>query len=67
MIGYIQVYFFPIAAGGLVVVNPSNPADPLAGNHIPTIDPLVTLPAGCDLTKGCIGTYHFVIRRINEQ
>ena len=68
MVGYIQPYFFPIAAGGLVVVNPPDPLDPLAGNHIPTIDPLVSpLPAGCDLTKGCLGTYHFVTRRIKEE
>ena len=68
MIGYIQPYFFPIAAGGLVVVNPPNPLDPFAGNHIPTIDPLVSpLPAGCDLAKGCLGTYHFVIRRVKPQ
>jgi len=67
MIGYIQPYFFPIAAGGVVVVNPSDPLDPLDGNHIPTIDPLVSpLPLGCDLTKGCLGTYHFIIRRIKE-
>ncbi len=68
MIGYIQPYFFPIAAGGLVVVNPANPLDPFDGNHIPTIDPLVSpLPLGCDLTKGCLGTYHFIIRRIKEE
>ena len=68
MLGYIQIYFFPIAAGGLVVVNPMNPLDPLSGNHIPTIDPLVSpLPAGCDLIRGCLGTYHFVIRQINEE
>ncbi len=66
MIGYIQPYFFPIATGGLVVVNPTS--DPLGGNHIPTIDPLASpLPAGCDLSKGCLGTYHFVIRRIKEE
>jgi hypothetical protein len=66
MIGYIQPYFFPIAAGGLVVVNPTT--DPLGGNHIPTIDPLVSpLPGGCDLSKGCLGTYHFVTRRIKEE
>jgi len=66
MLGFIQPYFFPIAAGGLVVVNPS--VDPLNGNHIPTIDPLVSpLPAGCDLSKGCLGTYHFLIRRTKEQ
>ena len=68
MIGYIQPYSFPIAAGGTVIVNTPNPLDPLAGNHTPTIDPLVSpLPAGCDLTKGCLGTYHFVIRRVKPQ
>jgi hypothetical protein len=68
MIGYIQPYSFPIAAGGAAVVNTPNPLDPLAGNHTPTIDPLVSpLPAGCDLTKGCLGTYHFVIRRVRPQ
>jgi len=66
MLGYIQPYFFPIAAGGLVVVNPAT--DPLLSNHVPTIDPLTSpLPAGCDLTKGCLGTYHFVIRRIKAE
>jgi len=68
MLGFIQPYFFPIASGGLVVVNPSDPLDPLDGNHIPTIDPLVSpLPSGCDLSKGCLGTYHFVIRRIKPE
>jgi hypothetical protein len=66
MIGIIQPYFFPIAASGLVVVNPAS--DPFNGNHIPTIDPLVSpLPSGCDLTKGCLGTYHFIIRRIKAE
>lgn len=65
MIGFIQPYFFPFAAGGQVIVNPFNPADALAGNHIPAIDPLVSpLPEGCQLDKGCLGTYHFVIRRV---
>jgi hypothetical protein len=69
MIGYIQPYFFPIAAqNGTVIVNPYNPLDPLAGNHIPTIDPLVSpLPDGCQLDKGCLGTYHFVIRRVKAK
>jgi len=67
MIGYIQPYFFPIAASGTVIVGPPSPLDPLAGNHIPTIDPLPPLPAGCDLTKGCLGTYHFVIRRVKAE
>jgi hypothetical protein len=67
MLGFIQPYFFPIATGGLVVVNAPDPLDPLDGNHTPTIDPLVSLPAGCDLTRGCLGTYHFVIRRIREE
>jgi hypothetical protein len=67
MLGFIQPYFFPIAVPpGTINVSPS--ADPLDSNHIPTVDPLVSpLPAGCDLTKGCEGTYHFVIRRIKDQ
>jgi hypothetical protein len=68
MMGYIQPYFFPIATNGIVNVNPGSPLDPLAGNHIPTIDPLVSpLPEGCQLAKGCLGTYHFVIRRVQPQ
>lgn len=68
MIGYIQPYFFPIASGGIVVVNPFSPLDPFAGNHIPTIDPLTSpLPDGCQLDKGCLGTYHFVIRRVKAK
>lgn len=65
MLGFIQPYYFPFAQNGLVVVNPSDPLDALAGNHIPAIDPLASpLPEGCQLNKGCLGTYHFVIRRI---
>jgi hypothetical protein len=68
MLGFIQPYFFPFASNGIVVVNPYNPLDALAGNHIPTIDPLASpLPAGCQLDKGCLGTYHFVIRRVKAQ
>lgn len=68
MIGYIQPYFFPIASGGTVIVNPASPLDPLASNHIPTIDPLTSpLPAGCQLAQGCLGTYHFVIRRVKAE
>jgi len=68
MLGFIQPYFFPIATGGTVIVNPASPTDELASNHVPTIDPLTTpLPAGCDLSKGCLGTYHFFIRRIQAQ
>jgi hypothetical protein len=65
MIGFIQPYFFPIAAGGIVI--PAPPTDPLSGNHIPAVDPLGSLPAGCQLDKGCLGTYHFVIRRIKAE
>jgi hypothetical protein len=68
MLGYIQPYFFPLTAGGTVIANPYSPLDGFAGNHIPTIDPLTSpLPAGCQLEKGCLGTYHFVIRRIKAQ
>jgi hypothetical protein len=77
MVGYIQPHAFlivdlsgnPVANPhfGLVNTNPFNPLDSLAGNHIPTIDPLQPLPAGCQLDKLCLGTYHFVIRRIKAQ
>jgi hypothetical protein len=72
MIGYIQPYYFPFVdtKTGNVSVAPFNPADPKAGNHIPAAptDPLAgALPAGCDNSKGCLGTYHFVIRRIKNQ
>ena len=67
MLGFLQPYFFPIATGGIVNVVPASPADPLDSNHIPVVDPLATLPTGCDLSKGCLGTYHFVIRRIKAQ
>jgi hypothetical protein len=57
MIGYIQPYFFPFAAGGLVIVKRPILRDPLNGNHIPTIDPLTSpLPSGCDVSKGCLAT-----------
>lgn len=67
MLGYFQPYMLTIAVAGQVVVLPPNPADPLAGNHIPATDPLATLPAGCVMANGCLGTYHFVIRRIKAQ
>jgi len=76
MIGFIQPHFFsanpatPFATNGLVNVLPANPADPFASNHLPTVDPLVPLPKGCILvTAGgsCLGTYHFVIRRIQPE
>jgi hypothetical protein len=71
MIGFIQPHFFPfVDSAGLVIVNPPSPLDPLGGNHIPAtgLDPLVEpLPAGCQPAMGCMGTYHFVIRRIQSQ
>jgi len=72
MMGYIQPYFYPFVdtKSGNVIVAPFNPADPKAGNHVPAAptDPLAgALPAGCDNSKGCLGTYHFVIRRIKNQ
>lgn len=67
MLGYIQPYMFAFAIGGQVVVLPPNPSDPLAGNHRPATDPLTPLPAGCTVANGCLGTYHFVIRRIRAQ
>jgi hypothetical protein len=67
MLGYFQPYLLSIAVGAQVVVLPANPANPLVGNHIPANDPLAALPAGCVLANGCLGTYHFVVRRIRAQ
>jgi len=67
MLGFIQPFMRIIAVGGLVVVLPPSPTDTLRGNHIPATDPLAPLPAGCSLADGCLGTYHFVIRRIKPQ
>ena len=66
MFGYIQPHFFPIVnfATGLVNVLAPSIAGPLEANHLTTINFLGPLPAGCDLTKGCLGTYHFTIHRI---
>jgi hypothetical protein len=66
MTGFIQPYFFPIVdENGLVRTNPASAADPVAGNHVPltAVDPLGPLPA-CAPQNGCLGTYHFVIRRV---
>lgn len=68
MMGYIQPYFFPIASGGIVNVQPADPNNQFPGNHIPVVDPLVEpLPEGCQTSLGCLGTYHFIIRRIKAQ
>ena len=67
MLGYIQPYTTALAVGGQVVVQPTNPANPLAGNHVPATDPAAPLPAGCVVANGCLGTYHFVIRRVRAQ
>jgi len=72
MIGYIQPHFYspgptPFSTNGIVNVRPANPADVFSGDHIPAVDPLAPLPTGCNTpaTGGnCLGTYHFVIRRI---
>jgi len=70
MQGFIQPFLFPFVdpATGLVQVNPAVPTDTYAGNHIPArgLDPLIALPA-CAPANGCLGTYHFVIRRIKAQ
>ena len=75
MIGFIQPYAtapgtFVDPATGLVIVNPLNPQDPKAGNHIPAAPGDLlggSLPAGCQNNLGCLGTYHFIIRRIKEE
>ena len=75
MIGFIQPHFFTpfppgFATSGIVNVIPASPADDFASNHIPTVDPLAPLPPGCTtpITGGtCLGTFHFVIRRIKSQ
>jgi hypothetical protein len=70
MAGFIQPYVFPFVdpATGLVKVNPASASDGFAGNHVPAkgLDPLAPLPA-CAPQNGCLGTYHFVIRRIKAQ
>lgn len=75
MIGYIQPHFYsPVppafSTNGIVNVVPANPADNVASDHIPAVDPLAPLPPGCSTpaTGGnCLGTYHFVIRRIKVE
>lgn len=72
MIGFIQPYasFFVDAKTGLVNVKPATPANTKAGNHLPAdAGDLIggPLPAGCQNNLGCLGTYHFVIRRIKAQ
>jgi len=70
MIGFIQPYAVPSFTDpttGLVKVVPYNGSNTLEGNHIPVPqDDLIAgpLPAGCQNNLGCLGTYHFVIRRI---
>jgi hypothetical protein len=65
MVGYIQPYFFPIVgAGGAVNVLSVAQAGAFEGNHFPALNFFQNLPAGCDPTKGCLGTYHFTINRI---
>ena len=65
MLGFIQFYLFPFAPEGTVIVLP--PTDPFVGNHIPALDPLAPLPSACTPEDGCLGTYHFVIRRIKAE
>ena len=67
MIGFLQPYFFPFVNPdtGLIRVEDKN-KDIFMGNHSPlkALDPLGgDLPPGCDLAKGCLATYHFIIRR----
>jgi hypothetical protein len=74
MIGFIQPFLFSFvppgfSTGGIVNVVPASPADNVASNHTPLLDPLASLPAGCTLPPagGCLGAYRFVIRRIKAQ
>ena len=73
MLGYIQPHFFhpitPFSTNGIVNVVPSEPTDEFASDHLPSVDPIQTLAAGCVLPPAgsCLGTYHFVIRRIKTQ
>lgn len=72
MLGFIQYYLFPFIdpATGMAIVSPASSSGPFAGNHIPApaVDPLVTsLPRTCTLADRCLGTYHFVIRRVKPQ
>jgi hypothetical protein len=51
-------------------VAPAAPSNPYNSDHIPAVDPLAPLPPGCNTpaTGGnCLGTYHFVIRRIKVE
>lgn len=70
MMGFIQPYAVPAFTDpttGLVQVIPYNGSNPQQGNHIPIPqNDLIgnPLPAGCQNNLGCLGTYHFVIRRI---
>ena len=67
MIGFIQAYAFPLVdpAKGTVRTRAASAADTFSGNHLPEagVDPLAPLPS-CEPSNGCLGTYHFVIRRI---
>lgn len=71
MLGFIQPYFFPFVdpETGLVRVNPPSSSDTFAGNHIPAtaVDPVGAALPPCSPANGCLGTYHFVIRRIKAQ
>jgi hypothetical protein len=70
ILGYIQPYATlpAVDAKGNMLVAPSNPSDPTAGNHIPqSLSVVEPLPAGCANNLGCLGTYHFVIQRIKSQ
>jgi len=74
MLGFIQPHFFspvapPFSTNGIVNVIPANPADTFSSDHIPLVDPLASLPPGCIIPPvgKCLGTYHFVIRRIKVE
>lgn len=68
MQGFIQPYFFPIVhnVGGQLLIKALPTTTQFHGNHLPEIDPIAPLP-GCSPENGCLGTYHFTIRRIGSR
>ena len=70
MQGFIQPYFFPIV-GANFLVKALPTTTQFHGNHLPEIDPIAPLgacaPENFGPNGGCLGTYHFTIRRIGSR